>query len=229
MQGDYAIKYTYVNFINNRGNVSGNDLYGGLLNRCTVSPFSLVYSESRQSWFQTYNNIIIDGIEHFKIYSNIELTSIGSEPVRICFCNESGHPDGDHQLPPIQKKKGEMFEISLVAVDQVGNPLSNVNILSSLLSNLGGLGINQSNQTTAEGCMLLQYQVFSPHSTEQLNIHAEGPCKDATLSQRKVKINFTACECPIGFQPKVSDNTNCECECDSKLNKYIKSWDFKTI
>ena len=121
-----------------------------------------------------------------------------------------------------------MFEIPLVAVDQVGNPLSNVNILSSLSSNLGGLGINQSNQTSAEGCTSLQYQVFSPHSTEQLNIHAEGPCKDATLSQRKVLINFTTCECPIGFQPKESDNTNCVCECDSKLNKYIKSCDFET-
>ena len=32
----------------------------------------------------------------------------------------------------------------------------------------------------------------------------------------------------IGFQPKISDNINCVCECDSKLNKYIKSCDFKT-
>ena len=95
-------------------------------------------------------------------------------------------------------------------------------------SNLGGLGINQSNQTTAEGCTSLQYQVFSPHSTEQLNIHAEGPCKDATLSQRKVKINFTACECPTGFQPKESDKTNCVCECDSKLDKFITSCNFET-
>ena len=233
LHGEYAINFTYVNFTSNRGNISGADLYGGLLDRCTVSPFAEVYSESHKSQFesnqpQTNNNFIIDGLEHFKIYSNIKLTTIGSEPVRICFCNESGHPDCDHQLPPIQKKKGEMFEIKLVAVDQVGNPLSNVNILSSLLSNVGGLGINQANQTTAEGCTSLQYQVLSPHSMGQLNIHAEGPCKDAILSQRKVLINFTACECPIGFQPKVSDNTNCVCECDSKLNKYIKSCDFKT-
>ena len=45
---------------------------------------------------------------------------------------------------------------------------------------------------------------------------------------RKVLINFTACECPIGFQLKVSDKTNCVCECDSKLDKYIKSCDFET-
>ena len=213
---------------NNRGNISGNDLYGGLLDRCTVSPFAEVYSVPWNNLLKIPSIDIDHGIEYFEIHSNIKLSAIGSEPVRICFFIKNGHPDCDHQLLAIQKKKGEMFEIPLVAVDQVGNSLSNVNILSSLSSNLGGLGINQSNQTTAEGCTSLQYQVFSPYSTEQLNIYAEGPCKDATLSQKEVQINFIACECPIGFQPKVSDNTNCVCECDSKIIKYIKSCDFET-
>ena len=232
MHGNLAKNYTYVNFTNNRGNISGNDLYGGLLDRCTVSPFAEVYSVPWNNLLKIPTVDIDHGIEYFEIHSNIKLSAIGSEPVRICFCNESGHPDCDHPLLSVslRKKKGEMFEIPLVAVDQVGNPLSTVNILSSLSSNLqvGGLGINQSNQTTAEGCTSLQYQIFSPHSTEQLNIHAEGPCKDATLSQIKVLINFIACECPIGFQPKVSDNTNCVCECDSKLDKFIKSCNFET-
>ena len=44
LHGNYAINYTYyVNFTNNRGNVSGADLYGGLLDRCTVSPFAEVH------------------------------------------------------------------------------------------------------------------------------------------------------------------------------------------
>ena len=30
------------------------------------------------------------------------------------------------------------------------------------------------------------------------------------------------------FKPKVSDNINCVCKCDLKLNEYIKSCDFKT-
>ena len=160
LNGMYAVRYTYVNFTNNNmGKLSGATLYGGLLDRCTVSPFAEIYSMSHvstQSQGNAYNNII-DGKEYFEIHSNIKLDSISSEPVRICFCNESGHPDCNYQPPPVQKKKGERFEIVLVTVDQVGNPLSNVNVLSSLSSNLGGLGVNQSNQTTKEGCTSFHY------------------------------------------------------------------------
>ena len=77
-----------------------------LIDAQSVHSLKFTLHESRQSQSdqsQTYN--IIDGIEHFKIHSNIMLTSIGSEPVRICFCNKSGHPDCDHKLPPIQKKR----------------------------------------------------------------------------------------------------------------------------
>lgn len=137
--GSLAARYTYVNFTNNIGIVSGAALYGGLLDRCTVSPFAEIYSvsnESAQSQKQIFS--IIDGVKYFEIYSTIKLRSISSEPVRICFCNK-GHPDCDYELPPIRKKKGERFEVAVVAVDQIGNPLSSVNILSSLSSNLGGL------------------------------------------------------------------------------------------
>jgi hypothetical protein len=119
LHGRYAIKYyKLVNFTSNRGNISGADLYGGLLDRCTVSPFAEAYYKSRiesqNDRSQNYN-IIIDGIEYFKIHSNINLSSISSESVRICFCNESGHPDCEYQLPPIQKKKGEIFEVIAIS------------------------------------------------------------------------------------------------------------------
>ena len=228
LHGGLAAKYTYVNFTNNTGKISGAALYGGLLDRCTVSPFAQIYSmPHRHTKSKEQASTITSGVKHFETYSNIKLSSISSEPVRVCFCNR-GHPDCDYQPPPVQRKKGERFEIALVAVDQVGIPLSGVNVLSSLSSNLGGLGVNQSNQTTIKGCTPFHYEVFSPHAAEQLNIHAVGPCNDAILSQRKLLINFTDCGCPIGFQPKVSKKENCVCECDSKLDRYIKSCDFET-
>ena len=228
LHGRLVTRYTFINFTSNVGKISGAALYGGLLDRCTVSPFAQVYSlPHRRTQSKEQASTVISGTKYFETYSNIKLHSISSEPISVCFCNR-GHPDCDYQHPPIQRKKGERFEIALVAVDQVGTPLNSVNILSSLSSNLGGLGVNQSNQTTAEGCTLFHYEVFSPHAVEQLHMHAEGPCNDAILSQRKLLINFTACECPIGFQPKTSDKTNCVCECDSKLVQYIKSCNFKT-
>ena len=225
LHGRRAASYTYVNFTNNTGKISGATLYGGLLDRCTVSPFGEIYSMSHRTTHSEQK--IISGVKYFETYSNIKRSSISSKAVRTCFC-KSDHLDCDYQPSPVRRKKGERFEITLAAVDQIGNPLSNANVLSSLSSNLGGLGVNQSNQTTAEGCTTFHYEVFSPHAVEELNIHAAGPCNDAVLSQRKVLINFTDCECPIGFQPKVSDKTNCVCECDSELATYIESCDFET-
>ena len=226
LRGKFLANYTYINFTDNTGETSGDALFGGLLDRCTVSPFSQVYSRSIPQ-YQEQTSTIISGLTYFETYSNIKLKSISSEPIRICFCSDHHH-DCDYQPPTIRRKKGERFEIALVAVDQVGNPLNNVNVLTSLSSNLGGLGVNQSNQTTEKGCTSLHYEAFSPHLIEQLKIHAVGPCGDSALSQRTVQINFTACKCPLGFQPKPFDKTNCVCECDPKLFMYIQSCDLKT-
>ena len=51
-------------------------------------------------------------------------------------------------------------------------------------------------------------------------MYAEGPCMNASQSQRRLKISFQLCTCPVGFQSKGSES-NCECECDSLLSPYI--------
>lgn len=60
------------------------------------------------------------------------------------------------------------------------------------------------------------------------SVHAEGPCKDAALSQRRIEIDFLPCSCPIGLQPKYMEISNCECECDSRLTQYISVCDPQT-
>ena len=66
-------------------------------------------------------------------------------------------------------------------------------------------------------------QHFSSQTSEQLILYADGPCKDILLSKRQLDITFTACDCPIGFQPKVATKTRCECECNSDLFPYVSN------
>ena len=111
--------------------------------------------------------------------------------------------------------------------------MDSANIISSLSTHFGGLGENQVlNQTINGNCTELYFQVYSPDLIEQLTMYADGPCKDAAASIRKVNINFLPCKCPIGFQPKTSNfevnQTRCECECDKRLNEYITSCDPNT-
>ena len=58
---------------------------------------------------------------------------------------------------------------------------------------------------------------------------AEGPCMSSQQSQRRLDIQFTACDsCPIGFEKHVDEDTACECICDSKLEPFITNYNAST-
>ena len=216
----FSLDQIFVEFNNNGARISGSNIFGGLLDRCTVSPFT-------DKWIA---DSIKDGVTYINSFSNIRnLDSITSKPVRVCFCNASHQPDCSYKPPRVRTEKGKLFTVTLVAVDQVNNTIPNVTIHSSLSSSSsGGLGENQLHQSTGESCSDISFQVFSPHNSEQLVLYAEGPCKNAPMSQRIVEINFTPCTCPLGFQENVAEKTKCDCECNSNLLPYVTKCDPKT-
>ena len=91
--------------------------------------------------------------------------------------------------------------MSLVAVDQVNHTVMNVNIHISLNHAESGLGEGQVTQMTKNACTNLTFSVYSPYSSEQLNLYSEGPCRNSSRTQRRVDVAFLPCSCPIGFQP----------------------------
>ena len=198
---------SYLRFEKNFAHISGSTLYGGLLDRCTVSPFANTFSEE---------------INTLSFFTDMNNTEISSDPVRVCFCRNN-QPDCGYQPLPIEIEKGKKFNLTIAAVDQVNHTLRNVTIRSSLLSKFGGLGENQLSQITNNTCTDLHYEIFSPNVSEHLIMYADGPCKDALPSQRRLKIHFSPCSCLLGFQPSLnpSQATRCTCECDPQLDKYI--------
>ena len=199
-------------FTNNNARSAGDSIFGGLLDRCTVNPLN----PSR--------NIIganVRGISFLINVSNINDTdSIASHPVRLCFC-DSGIPNCSASLAPIYVKKGHSFSISLVVVDQVNHTLGS-DVTASLSSNDGGFREGQQLQRVSANCTtLINYDVTTPHDSEELILSPVGPCGNAYPYQKRVKLVFDNCTCPTGFQP-VTDSraeTNCICECHSNLTK----------
>lgn len=181
-------------FTKNYAHLSGSDLFGGLLDRCTISPLTV-----RNYFRPTYTNIVTYFINISVIQ---QLNHISSGPVRICFCTDDEQLDCSYNPYFVEVKKGQNFTVPLVALDQINNTVPNITIRSYLSSSQGGLGENQLNQSTGEGCTNLTYSIFSPQPSERLILYADGPCKDVPLSQRQLEINFTSCTCPIGFQPQ---------------------------
>ncbi len=182
---------------NNTANQSGADIYGGLLDRCTISQNA-----------EYDNGSGLDYI-HNTIKSSTEL-SISSRPVQVMFCNN------DYNIPT---RKGKTFKISVVAVDQVGNP-KNAKIHSSVKSESGfdRLKEGQAEQEIGNQCTELEYNVFSRDSYAQVELYADGPCINLGISRQPIKISFLPCTCPIGLKP-ITSETECKCECDSVLQQ----------
>ena len=208
-----------VNFTNNYATQSGSTLFGGLLDRCTVSPHAEVYNNYNRNFQQKPD--IISGITYMKTISTInDLDTVSSDPIQLCFCRDN-LPNCTIQRKFVRAKKGKVFTISLVAIDQVNHTV-NATIRSSLSSTLGGLGEDQSSQTITDSCSNVKFSVFSPlNMSETLILYAEGPCKDAKLSQSEVDITFLPCTCPVGFQENKAEETKCICECDYLLSEII--------
>ena len=199
-------------FSENTATEKGANLFGGLLDRCIPSPFAEVYYENQ--------NVHYNGITYLQnITKNAQIHSISSQPVRVCFCNIEHEPDCSYQLPTITVKKGEAFNVSVVAVDQVNNTVD-ANITTSISSSDGGFGEGQHTQSVGRNCTDLTYNVFSPHDHETINLFADGPCRDAALSTSVVSIYFNECTCPVGFVA-LKLSTRCECICDPSLSDYI--------
>ena len=209
-------------FTGNTATAQGSNLFGGLLDRCIPSQFAeLLFSNE---------TIYYSGVTYLQnISNNTQLDSVSSRPVRVCFCNSEHKPDCSYQVPIITVKKGEAFNVSVVAVDQVNNTVD-ANISSSFSSLNGGFGEGQQNQNVRSNCSDLTYNVFSPHNSETINLFADGPCGNVALSTSHITIQFTNCTCPVGFQPlsNTKSSTRCECVCDSRLSPFITHCDYAT-
>ena len=214
--GKYYSHRSYVHLHNNYASKAGSSLYGGLLDRCSISALSDVYFYYNLSALF----VPVSGVAYFQNVTYSEnISLISSDPVRVCFCrNET--PDCDYQWPTIIVKKGYRFSIHLVAVDQVNHTVTAL-IRSFLSSQVAGLKEGQQSQRAREVCTHLFYNVYSPRDSEQLALYAEGPCNDKGISQRSVEIKFLSCTCPIGFQPSHKEDSRCECDCDQNLSSYI--------
>ena len=210
-----------VTFELNQAYFSGSNIYGGLLDRCSVSPYAEVYRLYYPKDPTQHRPDVMNGVTYIsKVTNVIDDGSISSGPIGICFCTND-ELDCDLSTTSVVVKKGETFHVQLVAVDQLSHPKA-ATIHSTLNFSESGLGEGQLTQSLGENCTELAYNVISPNKTERLSLSALGPCRDAKLSQVHVHVTFKPCTCPIGFMPSATESyQRCDCECDSTLYPFI--------
>ena len=196
-------------FDRNTATEAGPVLFGGLLDRCAITNLLIPsFTEPNLGSMFTQTN----GIDYFKNVSDVANTeSITSLPVKVCFCNESKKNCSIQRLP-IQIQKGKVFTVSVSAFDHVGH-LMNATIISELHSAAGGLGDGQQSREIGDQCTKLPLSVTSLANEETILLYADGPCGNASQSTKLIDINFTECECPIGFDNNSTEQSTCECMC----------------
>ena len=204
---------TLLNFDDNSADSSGHDLFGGLLDRCSFIS---------DTDFSRPNS---NGVARFKELSNLQnLNTVSSEPVRVCPC-QNGEPDCSQQQQSIQIRRGDGVIISIVAVDQVNQPVTAV--LQSSFNDIS-LPESQTIRKIGPNCTTLDYDVTFPNvgETHELTIFAEGPCNDEGISKFVADVQISSCICPLGFMPARRNSSGCSCDCDIRLSDYITECDF---
>ena len=231
----YSRKSKYIttqsmSFSQNNASISGSTLYGGLLDRCAVSQFAEVrnkHPDNEPSQYEGNGVRYFNGVSTPSYYSfdlgEIKLRtnfSVSSNPVQVCLCTNNEH-NCTHQSS-VDTKKGESFTVSLVAVDQIGQPV-NATIHISLGFTESGLAEGQLTAEILAKCTDLMFNVVSLHKSESLTLFAsDGPCKNSELSSRTIEIHFLPCSCPIGLQVSGINKTNCTCECHTDISQYVQ-------
>ena len=202
-----------VNFEENHANKSGDDLFGGLLDRCLID--TTVVDDSGLG--------LGTGTDLFMRISNYgNLSSISSEAVNLCFCDDNGDPDCTRNTHSISVRRGNSFSFPVAAVDQVRHPVS-ATIISSILGSGLALAENQTMRRIGGECSDLNYQVNIPAENQHdfnLTIYADGPCGDQGISKLSVLITIKSCECGPGFMPE-TNTIQCACTCDTRDSTFI--------
>ena len=226
---DIGIFNSSISFNGNTASNSESILYGGLLDRCTVSPMATIYNRT----FHSSQNITpCHALTYFQNVTDTidEFDSLASESLRVCFCKEN-KPDCHHEWPTVNVTRGEEFNINVTVVDQVNRSITEKMPISIyFVPETGPSTLDKGQQLQfVEGiCSPLNLSVFSPNTTMNVTLVVyvdDSPCMDAGLSNRTVEVSFKKCNCPVGFQ---EDNQrdhkySCDCVCHSDINNYVST------
>ena len=212
-----------IQFDNNFASESGNILYGGLLDRCEVSQFSHIYEDRyliSETKLSSESKTPSNGLEYFKSVTGItDLDTISSSAVRVCLCKDDRFDCS--RKPLINVKRGEAFNVSLIAIDQVEKP-QNATIRAYVKRAQDYIDGLQRERNITNTCTNLTFNVYSESVKmfTSLVLYALGPCSSKGVSKSVVRVKFKKCTCPIGFQPAGGSRSRCDCVCHRDIRKF---------
>ena len=210
-----------IQFSDNFASEGGSNLHGGLLDRCEVSKFSHIHED--QYLISGISNELktpSNGLEYFKNVTGItNLDTISSSAVRVCLCKDDQF--NCFRKSAVYVKRGEAFNVSLIAIDQVKKP-QNATIRAYVKRAQDYIDGPQRERNITSICTNLTFNVYSEpvNKYSSLVLYALGPCSNKGVSKSIVRVKFKKCTCPVGFQPTEGSESSCDCECHHDIRKF---------
>ena len=192
---------THIYSINNIANIAGDFLYGstGALLDCKLTTLFSYYTNTTKAF------------EELVIYDNYDsLSTISSNPVKVCFCNNDGHPNCTELTRKINVLPGAYFDINITAVGlKEGITYGIVNDHYVTNNNREVNGVTRLQR----GCALTRYKLNKLGGITIIYLTVV----DSTVPTDNIPlaINLTILPCPNGFKysPEIG-----YCICNDNLN-----------
>ena len=193
-----SVGYGTIDFSGNRARKAGSDMYGAVLMGCNSEPHvPHVGQPNETSW---YFDTPISKYFHFT--NTDRLSSMSSDPIMVCFCNNSGLPDcSDRTQHHMQSYPGLEINTSIATVGYYGGTSPGVVHVSTQHAAL----VRSYGQSVNKNCFQLHILLQNTSSaTALVDIRV-----DSGLPGWDLSIGVDIRECPIGFT-KISGQCHCE-------------------
>ena len=186
--------YGTINFSGNRARIAGSDVYGAVLMGCDAVPH--VGHPNETSW---YFDTPLSKQFHFT--NTDRLSSMASDPIMVCFCNNSGLPDCSDRTQHHMQYPGLEISTSIATVGYYGGTSPGVVQVSTQHAAL----VRSYGQSFTKNCFQLHIVLQNTSSaTALVDIRVDHGLPGWGLS-----IGVDIMECPIGFT-KISGQCHCE-------------------
>ena len=196
----------HVHLTGNNATMGGSALYGGLIDDCyLINPAGFINSSTLFEALFIYP----------KLLSTPNLSTIASDPDRLCFCDHHGRPQCDRRYRDLHTLSGTTHSMSVMVVGQrEGAVAGGIDILF----NDTDLTVNTSYslQSYTPECLNFSYTLYSNKSAAQMLLtavdrHRMIPTRDATHSNRSLSIAVHFTHCPPGLNLTTHPPYHCDC------------------
>ena len=196
----FPVANSLIIFSGNRAAKGGSDIYGTRLMDCYFYYNQYIPRIGRPNETSWYFDTPFK--RHFQFVNSDQLSSMTSNPIMVCFCNNSNLPDCSDRVHHLRTYPGLDFDTTIATVGYYGGTSPGVVTADVLNATL----VRYYGQKETTKCFTVHFLLQSSDpALAQVDIRVNGG-----LLEWGVSLEVEIEDCPVGFY-KSNSSGHCEC------------------